>query len=93
MAEACSDQAPKQFYVVVFKLGGRVWNDYGWALSEAQMLFILRHRLKHPEKYKEYEPLRSISTNYFSYRMEDITEFQKDTKKINRIIASLEKEL
>ena len=88
----------RRFFVIVFAIRGKIFEDYGWALSDAQFLHDIHHRIAHPEQYKKYAGLPTMS--FVNYEICDVTEFYDPSRKdeikkaaVKRIVEGMKKEV
>jgi|GEM_PF-4722400 hypothetical protein len=67
--------APRsRFFVIVLKLQGALFTDYGWAATPEQLIADMRYRVTHPARYTKYAGI--VRTAFANYRVRDITEFR-----------------
>ncbi|MEK7513035.1 MAG: hypothetical protein AAB601_02440 [Patescibacteria group bacterium] len=81
----------KQFFVIVFQIGGEVFVDYGWEFSEAQFVRDVHYRVEHPKKYPKYRGLPTA--RFFNYEVRDITRYAEKKAKNNDVIARIVEKL
>jgi hypothetical protein len=90
-----------RFFVIVFRIGAEVLEDYGWAPDRKIFLSDIRRRVKRGRKYEKIS--KRISFVFYRYQIEEITHLTnwptegkrtipaKNKPAIKRIVAELKR--